>query len=239
MKSRNPGTVKWMASVILMGLVAWGPVQLSRAFEVPDQSLVYEFVYNRHSLGQLEILIERKDPFVKTTAVSHLNAIAKLFQPELIEETLFRIDGDTVRVESGATLSRDGKTVRRSYVIDHPAGVIQFSSGKEVPVEPGDRFESTSFPLGLLASEIGTLDGEPIREINAKRVRTYIYLPPEMETIHIDGVEYNTWKVTRHKHGDTRRTVTAWLDRENHNIPVRITTRKRKSVSVFTLQRGS
>ncbi len=239
MKSRDPDTVKWMASVVLVALLALGPVPLSRAFEVPDQSLVYEFVYNGHSLGQLEILIERKDPFVKTTAVSHLNAIAKLFQPELIEETRFRIHGDTLRVENGATLSHDGKTVLRSYVIDHPAEVIQFSSGKEVPIEPGDQFEATSFPLVLWTSEIGTLSGEHIREINAKRVRSYIYLPPEMEIIHIDEAEYNTWKVTRHKHGDPDRTVTVWLDRENHNIPVQITTRKRKSVSVFTLQRAS
>ncbi len=236
MKSRNPGTVQCIASATLVCLMTLGPAQPLRAFEIPDQSLVYEFTYNKHTLGQLEVLIERDDDSIRTTATSHLSPIAKLFQPELAEETLFSIDGDTIRVENGAILSPDSKTVSRRYVIDRDAGVIQFSSGEDLPVEPGDRFESTSFPLVLLASDITALGGEHIREINAKRVRDYVYLPPERETIHVGGVEYNTWKVTRHRRGDARRTVTAWLDRDNHNIPVRITSRKRKSVSVFTLQ---
>ncbi len=214
------------AVIYLLLLLGWLPAQ---AANLENQTLRYSVQYRTQNAGELEIIISGEGDRIKTTVTSHLSAIAKIFIDDLTEETWFSIHGDGVRVERGHTLSHDMQTVKRGYFIDRQNNRIQYDDGESVAVESIAIFESAAFPLVLINSDIGAIEGQIIREISPKRVQRYIYLAPEQQTLPLHGKNHHTWKVTRHKSGDPSRTVTVWLDRKNRNTPLQIiSTRKGK-----------
>lgn len=206
------------------------------AYDIPDQTLVYEVTYTSHGAGDLEIRIKREGDKVKTTAISHLSATAKMFLSGLTVETIFGIQGENLVVEAGNVLSHDNSSVESSFRIDYANGNIDYHPKEDIPIENGDVFESTSFPLVLLNSKMENVGGTHIREISAKKARYYVYHQPEKESINVNGVDYDTWRVTRHKRGEESRTVTFWLDRNNYKIPVLIESKKKNAVTTLVLK---
>jgi len=221
-------------------LVGWLWFPVSHAVELDDQTLRYSVSYITQDAGELEIIISREGNQFKTTAISHLSPLAMMFLNGLTAETWFTIDGDLLRLERGHLLAHESTEVATSFEIDRDSGSVKFVPEKDAdPVKESDVFESTTFPLVLVTSDIQAIEGQHIREISPKRVRTYVYLAPEQETLEMDGVNYDTWKVTRHKLGDPTRTVTIWLDRNTQQIPVRIiTTKDKKDTEIKLISRS-
>ena len=225
-----------VAQLILAAVFSTMFINVVWSYEIPDQTLVYEVTYTKHDAGELEIRIAREGDTVKTTAISHLSSTAKMFLSGLTVETRFRIQDNALVVEGGSVLSHDNQSVEKSFRIDMGNGVIDYEPGDDIPIVDGDMFESTSFPLVLLASNIEAIGETHIREINAKKARYYVYHQPKKEKIKVNDVEYKTWRVTRNKRGDLDRTVTFWLDRRNHNIPVLIESKKGNKLTRLVLK---
>lgn len=208
----------------------------SHAVELDDQILRYSVTYLTQDAGELEIIINREGNQFKTTAISHLSPLAMMFLNGLTAETWFTIDGNMLLLEKGYLLAHESNEVATSFEIDRAGGHLKFDPEREAdPVKANDLFESTNFPLVLVTSDISGIEGQRIRAISTKRVSSYVYLAPEKEALELDGVTYDTWKVTRHKLGDPNRTVTIWLDRNAQQIPVRILTVKDKKATDIRL----
>ena len=115
-------------------------------------------------------------------------------------------------------------------------GLLIFVPEKDAgKVSPDDEFDSTTFPLVLVSSDIESIEGREIREISTKRVSTYVYKAPVQEKLEMGGTTYETWKVTRHKVGDPDRHVTIWLDRNDQQVPLRIVSVKNRKATEFIL----
>ena len=136
------------------------------AVELEDQTLMYEVTYITQHAGELEIQIRRENNQVKTTAISHLSDLAKMFLSGLTAETWFSIEGDSLRLERGHILSHDHSSVKSSFEIDRGQASLVFVPSKPAEVvKSTDVFESTSFPLVLVSSDIPGIAGQQIREI--------------------------------------------------------------------------
>jgi hypothetical protein len=207
----------------------------AQGVELQNQTLRYSVHYLSKNAGVLEIVIKRSATEVKTTAISHLSMLAKMFLSGLTVETWFNIEDQRAILARGKVLSNDNETVERSFDIDREKGVILFDRGDTVPIVMPEHFESTTFPIGLITSDITSVNGQHIQEINPQRVSRYVYLPPEQATLELHGESFETWKVTRHKVDDTTRTVTMWLDRNNQQIPLKIVTTKKNKDTVMVL----
>ena len=209
---------------------------MSQAVALKSQTLRYSIKYGKHNAGELEIVIERSQQQIKTTAISHLNILARMFITGLTVENWFDIEREKVHLKSGHTLSHGSKTVERSFVIDRKQGLIKLQPGEQViPINIDEIFESPSFPITLITSDIESIQGQTVREISPKRIREYVYLAPEQHTLTLNGRRFETWKVTRQKLGEATRTVTLWLDKHNQQIPVKIITTKKNNDTVITL----
>jgi hypothetical protein len=227
-------SIHW--TILFIAAVLWPVTQSANAVELDEQTLRYNVTYITHDAGELEIVISRENNQIKTKAISHLSTLARMFLSGLTAETWFSIEGEKLQLERGHLLSHDNATIMTSFEIDRNRGNLKFVPEKDADaVKPTDIFESTSFPLVLVSSDISSIAGQQIREISPKRVRTYVYLAPEVETLELNGNTYDTWKVIRHKLGDPTRTVTIWLDRNAQQIPVRIVTVKDKKTTEITL----
>ncbi len=212
------------------------PQVISRAVDIKSQTLRYSIKYGKYNAGELEIVIERSQQQIKTTAISHLSIPARMFIADLTAENWFDIEREKAYLVSGHTLSRDRKTVERSFAIDRKQGLIKLQPGEQViPINIKKIFESTAFPITLITSDIESIQGQTVLEISPKRIREYVYLAPEQQTLTLNGRRFETWKVTRQKLGDATRTVTLWLDKNNQQIPVKIITTKKNKDTVMTL----
>ena len=210
-----------------------GYVPLAQAINLENHTLRYSVEYGSQHAGELEIITERDHNSLKTTVISHLSTMAKMFLNGLTTETWFYIDGQQLRVEKGHNLAHDSASVKKSFLIDRQNNVVKYHDGELIALQPEDEFEATTFPMVLVNSEIPDIAGKIIREISPKRDRWYVYLAPEQQSLDLDGKIYDTWKVTRHQQNDPSRTVTFWLDRNNQLIPLKIvTTRKGKDTTM-------
>jgi hypothetical protein len=207
----------------------------AQGVELQNQTLRYSVHYLSKNAGVLEIVINRSATEVKTTAISHLSLLAKMFLSGLTVETWFSIENQDAILARGNVLSNDNESVERSFDIDRQKGLIKFDRGDTVPIEMPEYFESTTFPIGLITSDITAINGRFIQEINPQRVSRYVYLAPEEVTLELNGRSFESWKVTRHKVGDTTRTVTMWLDKNNQQIPLKIVTTKKNKDTVMVL----
>ena len=154
-------------------------------------------------------------------------------------ETWFTVTDQGVLVEKGQLLRNQDDKVLNAFEIDRKAGQISFSAGKTQETVSSDVFESTSFPIVLMATEkMRHIGGVEVREINPKKVRWYQYHSPHSELIEINGKTYKTWKITRNKRGEPGRTQTFWLDRKNFRVPVKIVSIKGETKTTMMLIDG-
>ncbi len=207
----------------------------SHAVDLESRTLRYSVFYGSRDAGELEIIIERTDDTIKTTAISHLSDLARMFLPGQTIETWFRIEGEKVLLDRGHILDHKDETVSSEFTIDRDNGVIDYQPRDDVPIEDGDHFESTSFPIVLMTSVVESIAGQTIRDTNPKKSRYYVYQPPAKEKLELNGKMYKTWKVTRNKRGDADRTVTFWLDRKDQKVPLKIISTKKGKSTVMTL----
>ncbi len=221
-----------IAFVVPVLLLTWS---ISHGLELDSQTLRYSVKYANHNAGEIEIIIDRQDNQIKTTAISHLSALASMFLSGLTSETWFNVDGKNVRVVRGHDLDHKSGKIKRSFIIDQSQNQLLFDPGESKIIDSSEVFEAASFPVILMGSKIRSLEGKIIREVSAKRDRPYVYLAPEKENLEMHGKTYDTWKVTRHQVGDTSRQVTLWLDRDNQNVPIKIVTTRKEKDTVMTL----
>jgi len=229
---------KYFRSIFLPGIFCFALLaNWSTALAVgPDsQTLRYSVRYIGKYAGDLEVVIENSSIEIKATIISHLSTLASLFLTGLTEETWFSVKGDTVYLERGNTISQNNNSIERSFIIDRKQGLLIFDPGDPVPIEENEAFESTAFPMALMISDIGSIEGLQIREVSPKRARAYVYLAPEKEILELNDRQFKTWKVTRRRQDDATRTVTIWLDRNNQQIPLKIVTTKKNKDTVLTL----
>ena len=208
--------------------------QLSVAMEIAERNLRYSVIYGSHNAGELEIVLEHDGDLIKTSAISHLSAIAKMFLSGQTVETWFKVTDGAAQVEKGHILSHKDDGVTSSFDIDRSEKKVKFKTKDTIAIENNDVFESTSFPVVLMASNIESIGGTTIREINPLKVRYYTYHEPIEETLELQGKSYDTWKVTRFKQGHPDRTVTFWLDKESRS-PLQIISSKKGKDTVMTL----
>lgn len=240
MKLRNQSTPKSamkssvrLASALFFGLTF---VLATNAYplELYNKTLRYSVYYTTHNAGELEISVERDGDVVKSKAVSHLSTIAQMFLSGQTVETWFELDRERARVLRGQLLDHEEKEVTASFDINRKAGFVEFKDEDAVPIEDGDVFESTSFPMVLITSDLSKISGTSVREVNPKRIRYYVYQDPVEETLELDGKNYDTWRVTRNKRGEEDRTVTFWLEKESQ-VPLKIISSKSGKDTVMTL----
>lgn len=208
---------------------------IAQAIELDSQTLRYSVMYTTHAAGEMEIVIERDGDQIKTTAISHLSAVVKLFLTGLTAEAWFRVEENVALLQGGHILSHDNKSIKQEFKIDHQNSTLTYKPGETKSIDRSELFESTIFPIGLITSNIQSVNGQLVREVNAKQDRGYIYLTPIQEEFEHHGKTFDTWKVVRHKQGDPTRTVTLWLDRNNQNIPLKIVTTRKKKDTIMTL----
>ena len=220
------------AMILAISLCFLSPISI--AAEIADRNLRYSVMYGSHNAGELEIVLERNGDLIKTSAISHLSAIAKMFLSGQTIETWFKVADGVTKVQKGHILSHKDDGITNSFDIDRSTGQIRFKTKDSIAIENNDVFESTSFPLVLMASNIGAISGTTVREINPKRIRYYTYREPVEEALELQGKSYDTWKITRFKRGHPDRTVTFWLDKKNR-FPLQIISSKKGTDTVMTL----
>lgn len=223
-----------IASSILASFLLFGTHQIAQAAEITSQTLRYSVKHTKQNAGELEVIIERQGNSVKTTAISHLSAIAKMFLSGQTIESWFELNDNGAEVSRGNILGHDSNSITNSFEVDKAAGVIRYQNKEDEPIVEGDYFESTSFPIGLMASDINSIEGTTIREINPKKSRYYVYQQPVEESLEINGKIYDVWKIVRNKRGDPNRIVTFWLDKTTH-IPLQINSSKKGKDTVLKL----
>lgn len=238
----NLKTIKSKATLAVCGLLllAYGTPAMSQvisqAKDLTSQTLRYSVKYGKHNAGDLEIIIARNQQQIKTSVISHLSFLARMFISNLTVESWFNIEDEKVYLQSGKVLSRDNKVVKHSFIIDRKQGHIKRQPEELViPINTEEIFESASFPITLITSDIESIQGQTVREISGHNIRDYVYLAPEQQTLQLGDRQYETWKVTRQRLDDTTRTVTLWLDKNNQQIPVKIITTKKNKDTVMTL----
>ena len=138
-------------------------------------------------------------------------------------------------LQRGQILDHKNEGVTNSFTIDRDNSQIHYKTKDSQPSEPGIEFESTSFPLLLMNSKMRKIEGVTVMETNSKKSRYYTYIGPEKDTLELGGKSYDTWKITRYKRGDTKRTVTFWLAKQHHYVPLRIVSSKKGRDTVMTL----
>lgn len=235
--------IKYSAAIAVCALLlfadgapAQDTSQVIQAVTLKSQTLRYSLKYGRYTAGELEIVIERGQQQIKTTAISHLSPIARMFIPDLTVENWFDIEAEKIYLQSGHILTRDNKTVKRSFVIDREQGLVKLQpSERIIAINVEQTFDSPAFPITLITSDIETIQGQTVWEISTKRIREYVYLAPEQQTLVLNGRRFETWKVTRQKLDDAKRTVTLWLDKNNQQIPVKIIATRKNKDAVMTL----
>ncbi len=219
----------WVSAIFCVGLL-----QASYAAEISSQTLRYSVKYTKHDAGELEVIIDKQGDVIKTSAISHLSTIAKMFLSGQTIETWFLLNGKSAEVTKGNILGHKSDTITSSFQIDKETGVIRYKNRDDEPIVGGDYFESTSFPIVLMASDINTIEGTTIREVNPRKSRYYVYQKPVSDNVELKGKNYDTWKVVRNKRGDPNRTVTFWLDKTSH-VPLKIISSKKSKDTVMTL----
>ena len=225
-----------VAALVFMAGAMYAQLSQAYDFALQSQTVRYAVDVAGHDAGELEVVIERDGNSIKTTSISHLSTIAKMFVSGQTVETWFTINGETVQVEKGQIVSHRNNEVTHAFVIDRQAGEIQFAPGGPQPASDTELFESTSFPIVLMSTpKMKYVHRVPIREINPKKVRWYEYHRVESEMLKLNGKTYKTWKITRNKRGEADRTQTFWLDRNNYRVPVKIVSVKNKKKTVMTL----
>ena len=202
--------------------------------EIKSQTLRYSVMYSKRDAGELEVIIENNNGQIKTTTISHLSTIAQIFLSPQTSETWFSLKDGVAFVDRGNLLNSKSQSITNGFEIDLERKKIVFQKGDPIAVESGDVFESTSFPIALMTSEIESVEGTTVREISPKRVRYYVYQKPEETSFELNGKTYEAWKVTRNKRGDPGRTVSFWLDRKT-KIPLQIISSKKNKHTVMTL----
>jgi hypothetical protein len=223
---------QWAPIITALSLLLLSPI--SGATEIAERNLRYSVIYGSHNAGELEIVLEHDGDLIKTSAISHLSAIAKMFLSGQTVETWFKITDGTARVEKGHILNHKDNGITSSFDIDRSAGKVHFKTKDIIAIEKNDVFESTSFPVVLMTSDFESLGGTTVREINPKKVRYYTYHDPVEEPLELQGKSYETWKITRFKQGNPDRTVTFWLDKTNRS-PLQIISSKKGTDTVMTL----
>lgn len=206
-----------------------------QAVDIDSRTLRYSVYYTKYDAGELEIVIERTDDTIKTTAISHLSSLAQMFLSGQTVETWFNIEGDDVVLDRGHILDHADDNVTSGFTIDREKSIIDYQPREDVAIEDGDLFESTSFPIVLMTSEVKDIAGQTIRETNPKKTRYYVYHAPTKEKLELNGKVYKTWKVTRSKRGEEGRSVTFWLDRKDQKVPLKIISTKKGKSTVMTL----
>jgi hypothetical protein len=222
----------WARIIITLSLCLLS--QISAATEIAERNLRYSVIYGKHDAGELEIVLEHDGDLIKTSAISHLSAIAKMFLSGQTVETWFKITDGTAQVEKGHILNHKDDDITSSFEIDRSAGQVRFKTKDTIAIEKNDVFESTSFPVVLMASDIESIGGTTVREINPKKVRYYTYHDAVEESLELQGKSYDTWKITRFKQGHPDRTVTFWLDKSSKS-PLQIISSKKGKDTVMTL----
>ena len=225
-----------VAALVFMAGAMYAQLSQAYDFALQSQTVRYAVDVAGHDAGELEVVIERDGNSIKTTSISHLSTIAKMFVSGQTVETWFTINGETVQVEKGQIVSHRNNEVTHAFVIDRQAGEIQFTPGESQPASDTELFESPSFPIVLMSTpKMKYVHRVPVREINPKKVRWYEYHRVESEMLELNGKTYKTWKITRNKRGEADRTQTFWLDRNNYRVPVKIVSVKNKKKTVMTL----
>ena len=240
MKNQNPLSVIYSKLnsrrrtriIIALSLCLLSPI--SGATEISEQNLRYSVIYGSHNAGELEIVLERDGGMIKTSAISHLSAIAKMFLSGQTVETWFKVTDGIAQVEKGHILNHKDDGITSSFDIDRSTGEVRFKTKDTIAIEKNDVFESTSFPVVLMTSDIESVGGTTVREVNPKKIRYYTYHDPVEESLDLQGKSYETWKVTRFKQGNPDRTVTFWLDKTSKS-PLQIISSKKGKNTVLTL----
>lgn len=210
--------------------------EIDKAIALKNQTLLYAVKYQKLNAGKLEIIIERSNKQIKTTAISHLSALARLFLTDLTIETWLDIEHEKVSLNRGHVLSSNNKVVERGFAIDWQHALIKLEpGGKHIPINAAEIFEPASFPIVLITSDIESIAGQTVQETTSKGINEYVYLAPQQQTLELNGRKIETWKVTRQKPNDTTRTVTIWLDKNNQQIPVKIVTTRKNKNTIMTL----
>ena len=220
---------------ILISTVFLYCCNVSFAANLDSQTLRYSVDHGKVHAGELEIIIENNSDQIKTTVISHLSAIAKLFLSGLTTQSWFRAEPGGAILERGHSLKQNTENVQAQFHVDYENNLLKLEPGDTSEIQPNEIFDSTSFPVALITSDVSSIDGKIIREVNSRKARQYQYRAPQQESIELNGQKYETWKVTRTKVGDSNRSVTLWLDKNNQNIPVKIVSTKKKKDTVMTL----
>ncbi len=210
-------------------------VSSSHAVDLDSRTLRYSVVYSGHDAGELEVIIERTDNVIKTTAISHLSGFAQIFLSGQTVQTWFRIEGDNVLLDKGHILDHKSENITNSFTIDRDKRIIDYHTREDEPIQEGDMFAATSFPIILMTSVATEIGGKTIRETNPKKSRYYVFHEPVSEPLELNGKDYKTWKITRNKRGQPDRTVTYWLNRRDQKVPLKIVSTKDGKSTVMTL----
>ncbi len=207
----------------------------AQSIDITEQTLFYAVTYQKYKAGELEIIIERSEGQLKTTVTSHFSNLAKLFLSNSTIETWFNMMHGKISLQRGH-FSGNNKTGERSFVIDYQQPHIKLQpTGKQIPINTTDIFESAAFPMMLITSDIQSIAGQTVQETSSKGISEYVYLTPQQQTLELDGRQFETWKITRQKPTDLTRTVTVWLDQNNQQIPVKIASSRKGKETIITL----
>ncbi len=228
-----------LALLVCLLLFTYGSPTQATGFNVADlksQTLRYAVKYQKYNAGELEVIIENDKKQIKTTIISHLSFLAKIFLTDLTIESQSNIEHQIAYLRRGHVLSRDNKTVERSFIIDRQQARINLEpSGKRVPINTADIFDLVAFPIALITSDIESIAGKTMQETSDKGIKAYRYLAPQQQTLEINGKKFETWQVTRQKADDITRTVTVWLDKNNQHIPLKVVSARKNKDTVILL----
>lgn len=243
-------THRWRRTVTswlwLMSLsVGYGTATaMATAAALENQTLRYAVVHAGVAAGAIKVVIEYKinheinheKAMVKTTSTSHPNLLASMFARKQTTETWFTWQNNRAMLQSGQLFAtKTPNNIEHRFMINHHKHHIEFNDNKTTPIEATALLESTAFPLALMTGDMNALSGRTVQVISPEHARHYQYHTPQQETLMLNEVTYNTWQVTRHKKDDPTRSVRVYLDRDNHNIPVKIISTKRDKDTVMTL----
>lgn len=227
-------SAKW--GLALCGLMLLTHELQAQTIDLKSQTLRYAVKYGKHNAGELEVIIERSQGQIKTTAISHLSFLARMFTTGLTAENWFSIEHKQAYLQRGHSLSQGNNPVERDFVIDRKQGLVTLApKAQRIPINDQDMFVSSFFPINLMTRDVASIAGQTVQEVSAKRIREYIYLAPEQQTLELNGKHFETWKITRHRSDDDTRTVTLWLDKNNQHVPVKIIIVKKNKTTVMTL----
>jgi len=217
---------------LLIGILVFIP---AHAVQLPNQTLRYSVSYGNVNAGEFEVIIESENGQIKSTVISHLSNLAKLFLSGLTAVSWYDISDEQAILTNGQAIDHDSGEIIAEFHADYENKKLTYNNGESTEIFANEVLDSTTFPLWLIFSDVSSIKDQLVREVNSRKVRRYQYLQPEEEILEYQGQKYHTWKVTRRKLDDTNRLVIVWLDKNNHNLPIKIISRKKDKDTTMLL----